>query len=117
MRRASSRVSRLAAVRRPASLSKYTLASAWPLLSLTMKQEAFASSMSHGGGKRWRASQIEPLMIMGQGGVKHSDIPARCPRLSSIRFTLPKGAQNTILARTTLKGAFDEEACSAFPGR
>jgi hypothetical protein len=25
---------------------------AWPLLSLTMKQAALASSMSHGGGKR-----------------------------------------------------------------
>ena len=74
------------------------------------------SSTDNGGGKR-RASQIEPLMIMGQGGIKHSDIPARCPRLSSIRFTLPKGEQNTILARTTLKGAFDEEACSAFPER
>ena len=58
------------------------------------------SGAAESGG---RASQIEPLMIMGQGGVKHSDIPARCPRLSSIRFTLPKGAQNTILARTTLK--------------
>ena len=73
------------------------------------------SGAAESGG---RASQIEPLMIMGQGGVKHSDIPARCPRLSSIRFTLPKGgSKTTILARTTLKGAFDEEACSAFPGR
>ena len=50
-----------------------------------------------------RASQIEPLMIIEQRGVKHSDNPARCPRLSSIRFTLPKGAQNAVLARTNSK--------------
>ena len=46
-------VSKLAAERRPGLISRNIRRRAqWPLLSLTMKQEAFASSMSHGGGKR-----------------------------------------------------------------
>jgi hypothetical protein len=50
-RRASSRVSNLAADLRPGSSSKFTYASAYPLLSRTMKQ-ATVSSTVHGGGKR-----------------------------------------------------------------
>src|ERR1700738_670301 len=40
--------------------ARLLLESAWPLLSLTMKQAALASSMSHGGGK-WRGDGMKRL--------------------------------------------------------
>ena len=52
IRRASSRVSSLAADRLPGSSSKYTYAIACPVPSRTIKQALFASSSVQGGGMR-----------------------------------------------------------------
>jgi hypothetical protein len=61
IRRASSRVSSLPVVRRLGSSSQYTKASAWPLLSRTMKQGAVSSTV-HGGV--YRRSAATPNMLL-----------------------------------------------------
>jgi hypothetical protein len=72
MRRASSRVSSFTAERRPGSSSKYTYASACPVLSRAIKQALFASSMVHGGGKRRMGAMKAPFPLCAESDAQPS---------------------------------------------
>ena len=76
------------------------------------------SSTLHGGGKRRAAGiSIEPLMIMGKEALSTPIFQRGVPDFHRSSSLYRKARKTPSSRGQTLKGAFDEQACSAFPER